>query len=375
MLTSPWGSVRLLKPVFQSSGLDDIVINPVKDKISAKYLYSRLMKQKSLEVAAFESEYNRMVGIYNSMKKIIAKDKVNYSKCTSPTDTFHLYHRTQLAKSHLLHRFGFLLSETQQIKLRGDGPELSILPQAMRVLNSEGNEITFMSFKLWEGIMLANEWYDQGLMVESLGEKIYPLYGVWLPTTHDYIKLVSDYLDTDLPRGPALDIGCGSGVLSFLLAKRGIEVLAVDKNYWAVESTKLNAIKLNLSLKTYQLNDLNNIESSPLNTIVSNPPWLPAKSAGSLDDGEFDAKYEMLHGTFKTAKRFLTSTGRLLLIYSDLAQNLGLQETNFIEKLIESHDLKLHNKLETLFPKSLNLKDPLRDIKDNSHIYLYDIRK
>lgn len=375
MLSSPWGPVKLLKPIFQSSGFDDIKINSVNEKNSAKFLYSRLMKEKSLEVAAFESEYDIMFGVYKSMKKIIYKDKAIYSKCSSPNEIFHQYRRAKLAKSHLMHRYGFLFSETQQIKLRGKIPDLGILPQALRVLNSVSNEMSFMSFKLWEGIISANEWYNKGLMVDCLGDKIYPLYGVWMPTTQDYIKLLNQYLNSDLPQGPALDIGCGSGVLSLLLAKKGIEVVAVDKNYWAVECTKLNAAKLKFNVRTYVLNDLNNIETSALNTIVSNPPWLPAKSSSTLDNGVYDPKSEMLLGTFKTAKRFLTQAGRLLLIYSDLAQNLGLQEPNFIEKLIESHGFKLVNKLEIFFPKSLNLKDPLRDIKDSSHIYLYDIRK
>jgi SAM-dependent methyltransferase len=374
MLNSPWGPVHLLKPVFQSSGLDDIVINPVKDKISAKFLYSRLIKEKSIEIAAFESEYNRMFGLYKSIKKISYRDKVDFSKCKTPTDIFHLHRRTKIAKSHLLHRFGFLFSETQ-IKLRGDRPDLSILPQVVRALNAKQNEISFVSFKLWEGIVSANEWYTKGLMVDVLGDKIYPLYGVWMPTTQEYLNLFKEYLDADIPEGPALDIGCGSGILSFLMAKKGIEVVAVDKNYWAVECTRLNAGRLGLKVRTYQLNELNDIETSSLNTIVSNPPWLPVKASSSLDNGVYDPKGEMLLGTFKTAKRFLTENGRLLLIYSDLAQNLGLQEPCFIEKLIESHDLKLKERIETFFPKSLDLRDPLRDIKDSSHIYLYDIRK
>jgi ribosomal protein L11 methyltransferase len=46
----------------------------------------------------------------------------------------------------------------------------------------------------------------------------------------------------DLPRGPLLDVGCGSGVLAIAAAKLGFApVVAVDVDPLAVEATRLNA--------------------------------------------------------------------------------------------------------------------------------------
>ncbi len=46
-----------------------------------------------------------------------------------------------------------------------------------------------------------------------------------------------------------LDIGCGSGILSFLFAKKSKKsrIIAVDSNPDAVKTTNINAAKLNFS--------------------------------------------------------------------------------------------------------------------------------
>lgn len=67
--------------------------------------------------------------------------------------------------------------------------------------------------------------------------KIYPQGPVWLPTNDTYLKLLEKYLaENTSPRSNILDLGCGSGVLSFILGKqyKSAKIWAVDSNNHAV---------------------------------------------------------------------------------------------------------------------------------------------
>ena len=63
--------------------------------------------------------------------------------------------------------------------------------------------------------------------------------------------------------------------------------------------------------------------------IVCNPPWIPAKfvpETNPLDNGVYDQDEKFLKSALNFAKIHLDKRGEMLLIYSDLAYKLGLQE-------------------------------------------------
>jgi len=82
------------------------------------------------------------------------------------------------------------------------------------------------------------------------GERIFPSGKVWMPTNEkyllDYAKMVGGM--TVKGEGSMLDIGCGSGVLSFLFAKqfKKSKVTAIDSNPDAVRTCNLNAARMEL---------------------------------------------------------------------------------------------------------------------------------
>ena len=47
-------------------------------------------------------------------------------------------------------------------------------------------------------------------------------------------------------QGPVLDLYCGAGILTCILAKHGGHVVGVDNNASAIEDAKINAIKMGL---------------------------------------------------------------------------------------------------------------------------------
>jgi methylase of polypeptide subunit release factors len=68
--------------------------------------------------------------------------------------------------------------------------------------------------------------------------------------------------------------------------------------------------------------------------ITCNPPWLPASyltgslknisSNFDLDNAVYDPKEQFLLSSFNFAKYHMESDGEMLMIYSNLAANLGL---------------------------------------------------
>jgi len=106
----------------------------------------------------------------------------------------------------------------------------------------------------WQGIHSSDQWEKSGIPVEALsGKKIYPLYSVWSPTSQNYLSLLEDYLEEKRnmikSRKNILDIGCGTGVLSFMTVQKvgSKDVFAIDVNPKAVECTQLNTQLLDMT--------------------------------------------------------------------------------------------------------------------------------
>jgi hypothetical protein len=53
----------------------------------------------------------------------------------------------------------------------------------------------FTSFPFIEGVISADNMKTNGIKIRCLQEKsIYPLYGVWSPTSQEYLDLFSNYI-------------------------------------------------------------------------------------------------------------------------------------------------------------------------------------
>ena len=67
-------------------------------------------------------------------------------------------------------------------------------------------------------------------------------------TGAEWKKLLSDCLE-DYKRGTILDVGCGTGFISLLLAQIGCEVIAIDNNAAMFEEAKKISKELDTSNK------------------------------------------------------------------------------------------------------------------------------
>lgn len=122
----------------------------------------------------------------------------------------------------------------------------------------------------------------------------------------------------DLTNKKVLEMGCGSGFLSILMAKNGADVTSVDVNEDAVETTKLNAEKNAASLAVVNSDMFEHVRGI-YDLIIFNPPYLP------VEKGESDPTYaggstgrEVIEVFIEQVGKYLKKTGQILLLVSSL---------------------------------------------------------
>jgi release factor glutamine methyltransferase len=128
-----------------------------------------------------------------------------------------------------------------------------------------------------------------------------------------------------------LEIGCGSGFQSIVLALKGLSMLAVDINPDALENTQLNAEKLGLNIQVEE-SDLFEQVQGRFDLIVFNPPYVLSEAIKdkSVDGGE---KGRMLLDRFLMAlPNHLSDGGECFFLQSNLND---IEETS---KLLEEID-------------------------------------
>ncbi len=186
----------------------------------------------------------------------------------------------------------------------------------------------YLSFPQIQGLNSSWQWYENGILVPVLRNKIHPYYGTYFPTRFDHLLLFDNWLNRyEGPKKTAIDVGCGSGILSFQLIAHGFQkVYGTDTNPNAIigltefmGTTKLSR-KIALDFAPFFGKFTN-----PTELIIFNPPWLPqTQNSGGLDEAIYYDK-NLFPAFFKGAKERLLPNGKLVLLFSNLAKitNVG----------------------------------------------------
>ena len=221
-----------------------------------------------------------------------------------------------------------------------------------------------LSLRSLQGLIGAHEWRKKGVPIPALqGAHIHPHHGVFSPVRGEYVDLVAQApLPAALTHCPvAFDLGVGTGVLSAVLARRGVpRMVGTDLSPRALACARDNLQRLGLADRVDLLQtDLYPPGQAAL--IVCNPPWLPAKPHSALEQAVYDEGSTMLRGFLAGLAAHLCEGGEGWLILSDLAEHLGLRSRAELLGWIEAAGLQVLGRLDTRprHAKAQDASDPL----------------
>jgi methylase of polypeptide subunit release factors len=210
------------------------------------------------------------------------------------------------------------------------------------------------------GVIGAHEWRSKGVFIPALDARIHPWYGVFSPVRGEYVELVAQ---APLPAGAALafDIGAGTGVLSAVLARRGLaRIVATELDARAFGCAQANIAALHLD-KQVELLRADLFPEGRADLVVCNPPWLPGKPSSAIEHAIYDPDSRMLKGFLGGLVAHLEGGGEGWLILSDLAEHLGLRPRAQLLEWIAAAGLDVAGRhdLRPTHPKASDADDPL----------------
>ncbi len=275
-------------------------------------------------------------------------------------ERFHRYRMQQAQRARLLGLLLIQIEPDNTVLLRR-APDAR---QALMQVFAHRDAPMLISLRELLGIIGAYEWRRKGVPIANCDFRIHPHYGVFSPSRAEYLTLI---MQAPLPANchRAFDIGAGTGVLSILLAKKGVaQIVATDLSPRAVECAQENVQRLGLT-------DCISVLQQPFfpegraDLLVCNPPWLPGKVSSSLDAAVYDPDEQMLKGFLQQAVQHLQPGGKVWLIMSDLAELLGLRDAGAMEKRFRENGLAVEATYDTkpTHHRAADSSDPLHEAR------------
>ena len=207
-----------------------------------------------------------------------------------------------------------------------------------------------LPFPQVQGLNSAWQWYQNGISIPVLRNKVHPFYGTYFPTRFDHLKLFDNWLKRYTgPKKSAIDVGIGSGILSFQMIKYGFQkVFGTDTNPNAIVGLKEFMADTKLSRKIeLDFGHLFGRWTKQTELIVFNPPWLPDLNNPDSNDQAIYYNENLFPEFFAEAKKRLLPEGKLVILFSNLAQITNVTKDHPIEKeLVEGERFQLEKCLK-----------------------------
>ena len=287
-------------------------------------------------------------------------------------DAFHLHRQAQAQRARVLGMLLMPLTADYGMALRR-APDMRLACTHAWGPATPDTPASVASLRELLGLTSAEEWRRVGVEVAALGaaphNRIHPHYGVFSPARGEYVDLVARAplpptalqagaqtgteavkptgTDTVTETGAhtgmagAFDIGVGTGVLSAVLARRGVShIVATDQDPRALHCASANLAQLGVNEQVTLLQtDLFPPGTAPL--VVCNPPWLPARASSPVERAVYDEGSGMLRGFLAGLAAHLEPGGEGWLILSDLAEHLQLRTREQLLEWIAQGGLKV----------------------------------
>ncbi len=275
---------------------------------------------------------------------------------------FHRHRMAQAQRAHILNAIVIVVEADHSIALRR-APDAQLACEEVLGQQSERYALPLRQLLAY---ISAHEWRKKGVMIPALGASIHPHYGVFSPIRGEYLELIND-APLPKPCTTAWDIGTGTGVISAILAKRGVpHIVATDMDERALRCAQENLSILGIS-KQVQLQSADLFPTSgdkhnkQADLIVCNPPWLPVKASAPVERAVYDEHSAMLKGYLNGVAQHLSPHGQAWLIMSDFAEHLGLRAPNDLRDWIAQAGLRVLKKhdIRPTHTKVFDKTDPL----------------
>jgi methylase of polypeptide subunit release factors len=289
----------------------------------------------------------------------------------TPTEQFHRHRLAQLQRARTLAMLLIPFDAGYGIPLRR-APDVQ---EACLEAWGPSTEPCVASLRELLGLIGAHEWRRKGVYIPALDDRIHPWYGVFSPVRGEYVELVAQ---APLPPHAklAFDIGAGTGVLSSVLARRGLpRVVATDMDERALGCARDNVERLGLS-KQVEIVKADLFPDGQADVVVCNPPWLPGKPSSAIEYAIYDPDSRMLRGFLGGLKAHLAPGGEGWLILSDLAEHLGLRTREQLLGWIAAAGLAVAGRhdVRPTHAKAFDAEDPLHAARSAEVTSLWRLR-
>jgi hypothetical protein len=258
----------------------------------------------------------------------LLRELTTYLKNTLPNESF-LEQRAFRAEFRKLSNLILIHVKDHNLMVR-KAPMIGWLEKLYPGLND-----FFLPLPQIQGLNSSWQWYKNGIHIPVLRNKIHPYYGVYFPTRFEHLILFDNWLKRyEGAKKTAIDIGIGSGVLSFLMVQHGFQKLfGTDINPNAIiglsesmEGTKL-ARKIEIDF-----GHLFGKWEKPTELIVFNPPWLPAMQELNKLDEAIYYNEQLFPEFFEAAHKRLLPDGKIVILFSNVAKITQVTTEHPIEK-------------------------------------------
>lgn len=189
---------------------------------------------------------------------------------------------------------------------------------------------------------------------DNISIKIHP--DVFPPQMTFSTKILLDFVkELDLENKTFLELGCGSGIISLLAAKKKAFTIASDINPTALSYLEKNAVKNNLNIQIVHSDLFEEIEDNTFDYIIINPPYYPKTPKSIKEQAWFCGEnFEYFEKLFAQLPNYLAEETHCYMILSQdceiekikaiafknaLAFELALEkkdlvETNYIFRIV-----------------------------------------
>lgn len=161
--------------------------------------------------------------------------------------------------------------------------------------------------------------YDNGVHLDVLGHALHPFFGTYVPARTSHLELFGTWLaQWSGARDRAIDVGTGSGVLAWMLARAGFgQVVATDIHENAVESVRRDLERHPAPIVPHCGDLLTSVDGTA-DLVVFNPPWLPGRVDSPLDQALYFDDPGLFERFFAQARARLRPGGRVVVVFSDI---------------------------------------------------------